>query len=424
LSEHSNHKARTYNAPHTLPRYIRPETLTTLIGGLLHITHIETIVLRMPLGKERFFSSQCAFPERNSLLVRVETDTGLVGWGEGGQYGPPEPVADCIDAVLAPRIVGRDPRLVGRIWEELYAATRDFGQKGTYIEAISAIDIALWDILGKHLGVPIHLLLGGAFRDSVHAYATGCYYRGENYLNHTASLDTLAAEARSYVDLGFDTLKIKVGLLSVRADLERVAAIRQAIGPTTALLVDANHAYNASTAIRMGRGMERHDVGWFEEPVPPEDRAGYCAVRAALDIPIAGGECEYTRYGFRDLLAGGCVDIAQPDITVAGGFSEWANIQALASSFGIPVVPHVWGSGIALAAALQVLAVIPPLPHTANPIPLQNEPIVEFDRNRNTLRDDLLCEPIRLVDGRVPVPQGPGLGIEVNMGVVAKYRQG
>lgn len=389
----------------------------------MKIARIETIVLRMPLGAERFFSSQCAFPERNSLLVRVETDSGLVGWGEGGQYGPPEPVATCIDAVLTPQLVGRDPRLVGRIWEELYANTRDFGQKGTYIEAISALDIALWDILGKHLDTPVHLLLGGAYRDSVHAYATGCYYRGKDYLNHTAGLDALASEARSYVEAGFDTLKIKVGLLSVRADLERVAAIRGAIGPETALLVDSNHAYNAPTAVRMGRGMEAFDVGWFEEPVPPEDRDGYRTVRAALDIPVAGGECEYTRYGFRELLAGGCVDIAQPDLAVAGGFTGWRDIQALATSFGIPVVPHVWGSGIALAAALQVLAVIPPQPHTANPIPLQNEPIVEFDRNRNALRDDLLVEPIRLVDGRVPVPQGPGLGIQVDMDVLAQYRQ-
>ncbi len=387
----------------------------------MQIESIETFVLKVPLGEERFFSSQCAFPARNSLLVRIRTDTGITGWGEGGQYGPPEPVATCINAVLAPLILGRDPGQPRRIWEELYAATRDFGQKGTYIEAISAIDIALWDILGQALGEPVHRLLGGAFRDSVHAYATGCYYRGGEYLNNAASIPQLVKESRSYVSAGFDMLKIKVGLLSVEADLERAAAIREAIGPDNKLMVDANHAYNGFTALHMGRGLEELDVTWFEEPVPPEDHEGYRRVREALDMAIAGGECEFTRYGFKAFLAAGCVDIVQPDLCAAGGFSEWQNIQALASTFGTWVIPHVWGSGVALAAALHALATIPPFPHTANVIPLQNEPVVEFDRNPNPLRDDLLVDPIRLTDRRVPIPQGAGLGIDIDETVLTAY---
>ena len=385
------------------------------------IGDIRTFVLRVPLGKERFFSSQCAFPERNSLLVRVETDSGIVGWGEGGQYGPAEPVASCINHVLAPQVVGRDPCEPVRLWEELYAATRDFGQKGAYIEAMSALDIALWDIKGQALGVPVHNLLGGAFRQSVPAYATGCYYRGADYLNHRATLPALAAEAHSYVETGFTMLKIKVGLLSTEADAERVATIREAIGSQVGLLVDCNHTYNAYTAIRMGRTLEKMDVRWFEEPVPPEDHEGYRRVRDALDVPIAGGECEYTRYGFRQLLADGCVDIAQPDLCVAGGFSEWLKIQALASSFGVSVIPHVWGSGVALAAALHAVAATPSFPHTAHVVPLQNEPVIEFDRNFNPLRDRLLRESIGLVDGRVSVPQLPGLGIHINQDVLEEF---
>ena len=387
----------------------------------MRITSVKASILRVPLGKERFFSSQCAFPERNSLLVRIETDEGLVGWGEGGQYGPPEPVATCIESVLEPRLLGRDPKQPVRIWEELYATTRDFGQKGTYIEAMSAIDIALWDITGQALGVPVHVLLGGAFRDSVPSYATGCYYRGEEYLDLAKSIPALVEEARGYVEAGFSMLKIKVGLLSVEADLERVAAIREAVGDEMGLFVDANHAYNAHTAIRMGRGLEEYGVLFFEEPVPPEDRAGYRRVREALRIAIAGGEAEFTRYGFRDLISAGCVDIIQPDLTVTGGFSELIKIQALASSYGVTVIPHVWGSGIALAAALHVLATIPPFPYTANPIPFQNEPVVEFDRNHNPLRDDLLKTRFELVDGRVSVPQGAGLGIEIDEDVLRKY---
>ena len=389
----------------------------------MKMERIESIILRMPLGKERFFSSQCSFPERNSCLVRITTDEGLVGWGEGGQWGPPEPVASVIDHVLAPRLLGRDPCEPTRIWEEQYAATRDFGRQGSYIEAISALDIAMWDIWGQSLGQPIHRLLGGAFRDSIPAYATGCYYRGEDVLDLEAILPGLADEARSYVEAGFGILKIKVGLLSVAQDLERVAAIREAIGSGMALLVDSNHAYNPTTAIRMGRGLERYGVCLFEEPVPPEDRRGYRVVRQALYLAIAGGECEYTRYGFRDLFLNECVDIAQPDICASGGISEWIKIHALASSFDIPVIPHVWGSGIAVAAALQVLAATPPFPHTANPVPLENEPVVEFDRNPNALRDDLLRAPHHLVDGRVAVPQGPGLGVEVVDEVLERYRR-
>lgn len=389
----------------------------------MKITAVKTFIVRVPLGQERFWSSQYAFPERTSTLVRIEADAGLVGWGEGGQHGPGEPVASCIDSVLAPRIIGDDPREHGRIWEQLYGTTRDFGQKGVYIDAISAIDIALWDLTGQALGEPVHRLLGGAFRDSVTAYATGCYYRGEDYMDTKASIAGLVEEARSYADAGFRILKTKIGLLPVEDDLERMAAVREAVGSKCVLLADANHAYNTPTAIRMGRGLERLDFRWFEEPVTPEDREGYRTVRQALSIPIAGGECEFTRYGFRDLFLGGCVDIAQPDICATGGFSEWLKIRALADCFGVWVIPHVWGSGIGLAAALQVLAATPPFPYTANPVPLENDPVVEFDQNPNPLREELLEERITLVDGRLPVPQGPGLGIRINEDVLRKYSE-
>ncbi|MCW5980950.1 MAG: mandelate racemase/muconate lactonizing enzyme family protein [Bryobacteraceae bacterium] len=386
----------------------------------MRISEIKTFALKAPLGEERFWSSQCPFPERKSLLVRIATDDGVVGWGEGGQYGPAEPVAACIDAVLAPRILGQDPRERWKIWEQLYAFSRDFGRNGVYVDAISGIDIALWDITGKVLGEPVFRLLGGPFRTSVEAYATGCYYRGHDPLDVAASLEAVAAEARSYREAGFRILKTKIGLLPVEQDLERIAAVRAAAGSDCVILADANHAYNVPTAIRAGRGLERLDVRWFEEPVTPEDREGYRQVRRSLSIPIAGGECEFTRFGFRDLFTGGCVDIAQPDICAAGGISEWQKIHALADSFGVWVIPHVWGSGVALAAALHALAATPPFPHTANPVPLQNEPVIEYDRNPNPLRDELLKERITVSAGRLPVPQGPGLGIEVDEAVLSR----
>ncbi len=387
----------------------------------MKITGVSTYILRVPLGEKRFYSSQCAFPERNSLLVKIETDEGICGWGEGGQYGPPEPVKACIEHVLAPRITGRDP--LGRevIWDDLYSFTRDFGQKGSYIEAISAIDIALWDISGKALNIPIHMLMGGIVRDRIPAYATGCYYRGEDYLDYKANLSNLAKEAEGYVKAGFKLLKIKVGLLSINQDMERVKAIRNAVGPDTGLLVDCNHSYNVYTAVKMGKMLEQYDVLWMEEPVVPEDREGYQMVREKVDIAVAGGECEYTRYGFRDFLAAGCVDIAQPDLCVCGGISEFKKIQTLAGSHGVFTIPHVWGSGIALAAALQVVAAAPNFPHTANPVELQNKPVIEYDRNHNPLRDDLLKENIKLEDSHVKVPAGPGLGVDIDETVLKKF---
>jgi D-galactarolactone cycloisomerase len=386
----------------------------------MKISSISSHVLRVPLGDKTFYSSQAAFPERNSYLVRVETDAGLVGWGEGGQYGPPEPVAACVDAVLAPRLIGRDPTEPVRLWEELYAFSRDFGQKGTYIEAISALDIAFWDIAGQAAGLPVWKLLGGRFRDRVTAYATGCYYP-EDFGDMPKLLRALEEEALSYAESGFELLKIKIGLLPLAHDIERIRVIRQAVGPGIGLLVDANHGYNAATAVRMGRLMEPFDIRFFEEPVLPEDRDGYRKVRAENPVPVAGGECEFTRYGFRDLIAGGCVDVVQPDLAVCGGFTAWTQILAFANAYGIATIPHVWGSGVAVAAALHAVATIPPFPHTAHPTPLLNRPVIEFDRKHNPLRDDLLEERFGLEGGSLAVPDRPGLGVTIRDDIVARY---
>lgn len=389
----------------------------------MKIAKIETYILRVSLGKERFYSSQCVFPERNSFLVRIETDDGFVGWGEGGQYGPAEPVESCIKHVLSPLLMGQDARERNKLWNVLYAHIRDFGPKGSYIEALSAIDIALWDITGQSVGLPIYMLLGGAFRTKVHAYATGCYYRGEDYLDYQKNLKALQEEAADYKAAGFHLIKIKIGLLPMEQDLERVRKIREAIGPEVKLLVDCNHAYNGFNAVRVGKELEQLGVVFMEEPVVPEDYEGYQMVRQKLNLAIAGGEAEYTRYGFERFINQGCVDIVQPDIGVCGGFSEWQNILALAHTKHVMAIPHVWGSGIAVAAALQAIAGIPSLPHTANPVPLQNEPVIEYDKNRNPLRDDLLNESLVFQDGNLYVPDKPGLGVTVNMDKLAQFCQ-
>ena len=294
------------------------------------------------------------------------------------------------------------------------------GKKAPYVEAISAIDIALWDIAGQAAGLPIWKLLGGRFRDSVAAYATGCYYP-EQFDDLPRMLNDLEVEAGSYCDAGFSLLKIKIGLLSLEQDLERLRVIRKAAAPSIGILVDANHAYTAASAIRMGRKMDLFDVRFFEEPVVPEDRDGYRLVRNQNPIPVAGGECEFTRCGFRDLIVGGCVDIAQPDLAVCGGFTAWSHILTLANTFGVAVIPHVWGSGVAVAAALHAVATIPPMPHTANPVPLLNEPVLEFDRKHNPLRDELLEQQFALTRGSVAIPVEPGLGVTVREDTLARF---
>jgi D-galactarolactone cycloisomerase len=376
----------------------------------MRITGVEVAILRHPLSRP-FGFSQWWFDARACCLVMVRTDVGLTGYGEC--YGPPEPIKALIDSLYTPLILlGADPLAGDVLWERMYNRVRDYGQKGLAVEAISGIDIALWDIKGKATGLPIHVLLGGAFRESVEAYATGLYFTRVDDLP-----GALAAEASGYVEQGFRAVKMKVGL-GLAADTANLRAVRRAIGPEIRLMADANHAYDPKEAIRLGRVMEDLGLYWFEEPVPPEDIDGYIEVKAALDVPIAGGEAEFTRYGFRSLLNRRAVDIVQPDTCSAGGLTECRRILALALANGIQYTPHVWGSSVGLAASLHLAATVPDNPPSLHPTPL----LFEFDRTENLFRDHLATTPIVLTDGRLAVPTGPGLGIEIDHRVIERYR--
>lgn len=214
----------------------------------MKIVAVETFILRHPLA-EPFGYSQMWYDTRAAMLVRVTTDTGAMGWGEA--FGPPEPSAAIIDALFAPMLLGADPTDTAPLWERMYVRTRDYGQKGFAIHAISAVDIALWDLKGKMLGVSVSRLLGGRFRDRVQAYATGLYFRPKEDF-----IADLVAEARSHVAAGFRAIKMKVGY-TPEADIRHTRAVREAIGPEVQLMVDANHAYDAATAIRLGREFDR-----------------------------------------------------------------------------------------------------------------------------------------------------------------------
>ena len=375
----------------------------------MRIVAVDTFVLRHQLARP-FGFSQWWYDARTAMLVRVTADDGTVGWGEA--YGPPEPSAAIVAHVLMPLLLGADPRDTLPLWEQMYARTRDSGRGGMVLHAISAVDIALWDLKGKRLGVSVSRLLGGRFRERVQAYATGLHFRPEE--EFTAEL---VEEARGYVAEGFRAIKLKVGL-DPDTDLRHARAVRAAIGPDIALMVDANHAYDAATAIRLGRAFAELDVAWFEEPVIPEDLEGYAEVTRALDLPVAGGEAEFNRFGFRRLFEARGVDIVQPDLTATGGFTECQRIAALAGIYGVRYLPHVWGSAVGLAAALQFVAALPPATHALRPL----EPLFELDRTANRFRDDLAVEPLSPVGGWLDIPDRPGLGITIDETQLARYR--
>jgi D-galactarolactone cycloisomerase len=236
------------------------------------------------------------------------------------------------------------------------------------------------------------------------------------FYHERETIDDLQKRAAGLVAEGFRGVKMKVGGMAWKEDLERVAAVREAIGVETLLMVDANRAYNSAAAIEMGRRMILHNVFWFEEPVPPEDIEGYRAVRAALPMLIAGGECEYTRYGFHRLLQARAVDVVQPEICATGGLSECRKIADMAYTAGVFYVPHMHGSALALAANLQLVASMAPVSSEFGPKP----PTVELDTLKNPLREELLVEPLIPLDGIFTIPMNPGLGVEVNRNVVAR----
>jgi D-galactarolactone cycloisomerase len=377
----------------------------------MKIKDVRTHVLQAALSQP-FAYSRAWYDTRMAMLVEIETDDGLIGWGEC--YGPAWMTAAVVKNVT-PWLIGEDPLRTEFLWRRIYSNLRDHGQKGVVIEGLSGIDIALWDIKGKHFGVPVHQLMGGAVRKEVQAYATGLYRRKSG-----DPLRYLAEEAAGYVAEGFKAVKLKVGF-GVAEDAAVTRAVREAIGPGIVLMVDANHAFDTTAAIRLGRMIEPYDIGWFEEPVPPEDVEGYRAVKAALSIPIAGGECEYTRYGFREPFAARALDIAQPDTCAAGGLTECKKIADMAEAFGIRYNPHVWGTGIAIAASLQLLAVLPP--HTPPSLaPL--EPMLEFDRTEHPIRQAILTKPIEHKSGMVSVPDGPGLGIDIDRKALERFAAG
>ena len=347
-------------------------------------------------GKYTYYASK-------NVMVRVQTDEGLEGVGICGAGGLGQPhERDVIVSVvndMQQALIGEDPHNVERIWESLYQP-KLFGRKGLTTRALSAIDIALWDVISQAAELPLYRLLGG-YTDEVRAYIAGGYYQ------EGKGLRELQDEMLGYLEQGAKAVKMKVGAASLREDEARVAAVRDAIGDEVDLLVDANNAYVAADAVRMAKLLERHDAFWFEEPVSPDNMRGSAATARASSVPVAAGENEYTRWGFRELFEAGAVDIVNPDAMVLGGITEYRKVAALAAAYEIPIAPH----------GLQEIHI-----HllSAFPMPL----ILEYyNANVAGLGDIMFHERLELTDrGTVEVPQGPGLGVAVNWEALAEYK--
>lgn len=344
-------------------------------------------------------------------LVELQTDDGIVGWGEC--RGPAAALKTVVDTLLAPRVIGRDPFDVGAIWEDLYDRVKDHGRAGLPVAGIAGIDIALWDVLGRALGLPVHKLIGGAHRSELVACAAGLHFTDPGRL-----VEEAVEEADGYAGQGFRAIRMSIGVGDLKADAARVAAVRRTIGPGILLAVDANHCFSVANAIRLGRMLEAYDVLRFGEPVGPEDRKGCLEVARALDMAVAGGGNECTRWGFRDIVAERAMDIIQPDPCAAGGFSECLKIAALASAHGVECAPHACGSAIGLAATVQLLAALADQPPAWRPI----APLLEIEQTPDPLRDRLAFEPIAQRDGLVRVPDLPGIGIEIDRDVLMQFK--
>ncbi|WP_170339803.1 mandelate racemase/muconate lactonizing enzyme family protein [Ruegeria arenilitoris] len=386
----------------------------------MKITKITSHVLQYEMPEVLGYSQQY-YDKRTTHLVEVQTDEGVTGWGEC--FGPGNVARankSIVEQVIQPMVLGLDPLDKDVIWHKVYNLLRDHGQGGMPIQALSGVDIALWDIVGKVAGLPLHKLIGGAHRTSVPCYGYGMMLRDEPIADLAARFED---EAATIKDMGFVATKMKTGF-GPKPDVQLCEAVRRGVGEDFPFMVDANHAYTTSDAFYVGRALEELDAYWFEEPVAPEDLDGYRELRAGLKVNISGGEAVFNRWAWRALLENRSVDIAQPEVCALGGISEYLQVLALCHAHFTPVVNHVWGSAVAVATNLHLLAAMPAMPGGLHPW----EPMLEFDTTDNKFRDDLLTVPLEIQkqvkanNGRVTIPTGPGLGVEPDLEFIDHHR--
>jgi len=366
----------------------------------MKITDIELRVYRWERGKP-IRNGKHVYTDSGLSLLRIHTDDGLsgVGWAGKPATSGMAKVAHGLLEHFKPLLIGEDPFNYRRIWDALWEP-KLVGRRGITTRFISGIDIALWDLMGVATGKPVHKLLGG-FHDRVPAYIAGGYYQ------EGKGLSGLAAEMEENLDLGARAIKMKIGGASIKEDLERVRVVRGTIGEDVKLMVDANCAYSLREAIDIARKMEAYDVFWFEEPLAPDDYRGHGLLARSTAIPIATGENEYTRYGFRDLIANDAAAIYNADAQVLGGITEFMNVAALIAAHDLHIAPH--GDQ---EIHLHLVGAI------------SNGLIVEFYRETvDVNRGKIFEEKVTLdEDGYLTIPDRPGLGVTPNYDFLERHR--
>ncbi len=349
------------------------------------------------------------------LLVEVGSDDGYVGWGEGLVREAPTAHVEIVERLLAPIILGQDPLAIEELWQRMFAALKTRGHFGGYfIEALSGVDIALWDLAGKILGIPVHRMLRGPTFDRIKAYASSIYW---HYMDKL-SPDSVAKEVLRLSEQGFDQVKIKIGMEKMGVGGPSVQdvlkAVRDLVGYGVTIMVDANSAYSVNEAIRVGRVLERYEVLWFEEPLPPNNIEGYAELRRKLDVMIAGGESLFTKYQFMEYVRKRALDVLQPDIARVGGITEFMKVAAIAEAEGLLIAPHVGLSGPGCrAASLQASAALP------REVFLTYEYMYKGD---NALARELPRKPIEVFNrGYLEICKEPGTCFEPNRDAIKKF---
>ncbi|RYH06035.1 MAG: mandelate racemase/muconate lactonizing enzyme family protein [Alphaproteobacteria bacterium] len=378
----------------------------------MRIKTVQAWWVRIPIEASRQHRSDFGrLTTFDAAILRIETDDGIVGWGEGknaaGSAGTYAGLVHLLNHEVAPRLIGRDPTDISAIWEMLYNGVRhesaarqghampELSRRGLSVAAISAVDIALWDILGKSLGVPVWKLLGGRKADRLPAYASGGW----------ADAAGIGEQLNSYIAAGgFKSVKMRVGAMDGAPNVSatRVRAARKGIGSDVELMVDAHGTYTVADAKRFIQLVGDCDLAWFEEPVIGDDKPGMAEVRAAGNVPIAAGESEATRFDFRDLAMLKAADIFQPDPAFCGGITEAMRISALASAFNLRFAPHLWAGAPCFFSGLHLCA--------ASPASF----VIEYSLGANPMIHDLVEDTISVKDGLIEIPEGPGLGFTIN----------
>ncbi len=383
------------------------------------IRDVDAVWLHCPIPYEKQHVSDFGrLSSFDCALVTITIEDGRQGFGEAkaavGSAGVCAALVTCVQHELKPILVGQDARQISRLWECMYNGTRDhyalargrafpiLGRRGLSISAMSGVDMALWDLLGKHLGTSVVQLLGDTLREQMPAYASGGW----------ADLDKIGEQVQSYVARGFKAVKMRVGVMDgdLITSVERVRTVRAALGPQIAIMADAHGTYSVPEAKRFCRALEDVDLRWFEEPINADNRHGTAEVRAATSIPIAAGESEFTRFDFRDLIEARAVDILQPDLAICGGITEGRRIAALADSQQLELAPHCWGSAFSFMAGVSLA------------FASSTATIIEFSVGANPMLFDLVQEKIEAVDGMIVAPTRPGLGVTPKQEFIDEFK--